>query len=167
MISIRNSLIVFVIGTVGMGLSILPAVAYGQTSSNSSSQMNSTMVAPQLLKLGLCEFSPLFNPLTFTPATVIHSHTFTVSGKLIDSLTGNGISGATITFYAAAIPGGSISIPSVHTSILSIPPFNFRGTFHSTATATSQAPATLDVIATAHPTGYLPCAPAFGRASIQ
>lgn len=151
MISIRISLIVFVIGAAAIGLSISPSLSYGQTSSNSSALMNTTSAIPHLDRL--CAFTPPAN--TITPAPVKTGTTFTVAGKLIDLITGKGRGGATIDFHAGAIPGGSISIPSVHTSILTTPWFSL-GTFHSSATAPGQA-GVMEVIATSHPTGYFPC----------
>jgi hypothetical protein len=151
MISAKNSLIVFVIGTAAIGLSISPSVSYAQTSSNSSAVMNTTSAIPQLQRL--CGFTP--PAPTITPAPVKAGTTFTISGKLIDLITGRGIGHATIDFHAGAIPGGRISIPSALTSSLILPTFSL-GTFQSSATAPAQA-GLMGVIATSHPTGYYPC----------
>jgi hypothetical protein len=161
MISIRNMLIVFVIGTAAIGLGLSPSVSYGQTSSNSSAVMNTTS-AIRLLP-HVCGFSPL-GVLTITPVPVKGGTNFTVSGKLVDLFTGQGIGNALVGFHAVAVPGGSISIPSVHTSNLSLPTFS-RGTFHSSATAPHRA-AVMAVIATAHPTGYLECVPSLAAGDV-
>jgi hypothetical protein len=171
MISIRNSLIVFVIGTVGIGLSILPAVAYGQTSSNSSAVMNTTSTIPLLKR-----FSAFTQPLTIAPDPVKAGSKFSVSGKLYDLGTGVGICRAAIDFTAVetwnvgiVIHFGMIHIPSVTTSCVVLPTgLDLRGHFVSSASALPGHAGNIHVVAMfSGNTNYYGALPSFGDVPVN
>ena len=102
MISIRDSVIIFVLASIGIGLSMVPLVSYGQTS-NSTSSMNST--SSSLLPLPMRTHPSLMSVLTIAPwPTVKQGDAFIITGKLIDAVTLQPLPGMHVEFKAVFIP---------------------------------------------------------------
>ena len=133
MISIKDSVIIFVLASTGAGLGIVPLVSYGQTS-NSTSSMNST--SSSLLSLPLRTHPSLMSVLTIAPwPTVKQGDAFVITGKLIDAVTLQPLPAMHVAFKAVFIPptlfgAKPMNIPSQIT--------DSAGNFKATVTAPNE-----------------------------
>jgi hypothetical protein len=110
MLLIKDSLIIFVLASTGIGLSLVPLLSYGQTS-NSTSSMNSTSTS--LLPSVMRKHPSLISVLTIAPwPTVKQGSTFVITGKLIDAVTLQPLHGMPVAFKAVFIPYTFYPIPS-------------------------------------------------------
>ena len=111
MLFIKDSLIIFVLASTGIGLCIVPLLSYGQTS-NLTTSMNSTSAS--LLPLVMRKHPSLMSVLTIAPwPTVKQGSTFVITGKLTDAITLQPLPGMPVAFKAVFIPYIFYPIPSI------------------------------------------------------
>ncbi|MFY9870832.1 MAG: hypothetical protein WAK17_14035 [Candidatus Nitrosopolaris sp.] len=134
MISIKDSVIIFVLASTGIGLSIVPLMSYGEIS-NSTSSMNSTSTS--LMPLPMRTHASLMSVLTIAPwPTVKQGNAFVITGKLIDAVTLQPLPGMHVAFKAVFIPSPTLfgakpmNIPSQIT--------DSAGNFKATVTAPNE-----------------------------